>query len=162
MRINLIRLLTTVLLCLFLAGANGQAVITTAGSDASGNGGSMSISYGLAVYTTTTGTTGSVAQGVQQPYEISVITEITDGPEVGLYFRTYPNPTDHSLTLRFEGKPEMEYRAAIYDASGRLCIIKTVTSNETSFDLSTFVTGTYILKLSDLNREVKTFKIVKN
>lgn len=162
MRCKVVNYLTTVMLCLLVTGLHAQVAVSASGADASGSGGSMSISYGLAAYTTNTGSTGSVTQGVEQPYEISVITEIIDAPEVGLFFKTYPNPTTHSLTLRFGGKLEAEYQAAIYDAFGKLCITKTVASNETSFDLSSLVTGTYILKLSDLNREVKTFKIVKN
>lgn len=162
MRFKVVRFLTTAMLCVLCSGIYAQGAISSSGSDASGSGGSMSISYGLAAYTSSTGSSGSVAQGVQQPYEISVITEIIDAPEVGLFFKTYPNPTTQNLTLRFGGKLEMDYQAAIYDAFGKLWFTKTVTSNETSFDLSNLATGTYILKLSDLNREVKTFKIVKN
>jgi hypothetical protein len=43
-----------------------------AGGEATGSGGSVSYSVGQVVYTTNTGINGSVAQGVQQPYEFQM------------------------------------------------------------------------------------------
>jgi len=48
-------------------------VLSASGGDASGSGGSVAYSVGQIVYTTSTGTTGSVAQGVEQAYEISSV-----------------------------------------------------------------------------------------
>ena len=41
-------------------------VLSASGGDATGSGGSVAYSVGQIVYTTSTGTTGSVAQGVEQ------------------------------------------------------------------------------------------------
>ncbi|MCB0409870.1 MAG: hypothetical protein KDD29_06595, partial [Flavobacteriales bacterium] len=49
-----------------------QENTVSSGGDALGVGGSASYSVGQVVYTTHTGVNGSIAQGVQQPYEISV------------------------------------------------------------------------------------------
>ena len=60
-----------VILFLLLLGfgltAQAQQATTATGGDATGSGGSAAYSVGQIVYTTHTGTTGSVAQGVQQP-----------------------------------------------------------------------------------------------
>jgi hypothetical protein len=60
-------------LLLGLGGLHAQESPTSTGGDATGAGGSSSYSVGQVVYTTATGINGSVAQGVQQAYEISVI-----------------------------------------------------------------------------------------
>lgn len=151
-----------VLIFLWLPGIQAQEVISTAGADVSGEGGSMSFSGGQVVYTTDIGTIGSLTMGVQQPYEISVVTEIPDGPDVRLEFTTYPNPTNHFLTLRFGGVLESGYLAELYDASGKLCFEKALISNETLFDIFDLATGIYFLKLSNSCREIKTFKIIKH
>ena len=55
-----------------------QEVTTTTGGNASGSGGTVTYSVGQIVYATNTGTNGSVAQGVQQTYEISIVLGIED------------------------------------------------------------------------------------
>ena len=57
-------------LLLGLGGLQAQESPTAAGGEATGSGGTASYSIGQVVYTTNTGTNGSVAQGVQQPFVI--------------------------------------------------------------------------------------------
>ena len=82
-----------------LTGLQAQESINATGGIASGSGGSMSYSVGQIVYTTNTGTNGSVAQGVQQPYEISAVIGIEEFNGINLYVSVYPNPTSDYLTL---------------------------------------------------------------
>ena len=63
---------SVVFLLLGLGGLHAQENTTAAGGEATGSGGTASYSVGQVVYTTVTGTNGSVAQGVQHPYEISI------------------------------------------------------------------------------------------
>jgi hypothetical protein len=51
-----------------------QENVNASGSNASGSGGSASYSVGQVFYQIHSGSNGSVVEGVQQPYEISVIT----------------------------------------------------------------------------------------
>ena len=70
----------TVALLLLVFGittAQAQQAITATGGNASGSGGTVAYSVGQIIYATNTGTTGSVAQGVHQPYEISIV-EVED------------------------------------------------------------------------------------
>ena len=50
-----------------------QQTIPAAGHDISGSGGSVSYTIGQLVYTTNIGANNSLAQGVQQVYEISTL-----------------------------------------------------------------------------------------
>ena len=61
-------LLATGLLWVGLAQAQESA--NASGGDASGSGGTVAYSVGQVVYTTNTDASGTVSQGVQQPYEI--------------------------------------------------------------------------------------------
>lgn len=60
------------LCCIYVASLQGQSTIPATGGNATGSGGSVSYTAGQATYQTSEGTTGTVAQGVQQPYEISM------------------------------------------------------------------------------------------
>lgn len=66
-----LKLSILLLLGLGLTGLLAQEAILATGGDASGGGGSVSWSAGTVVFRTYTGINGSVAESVQQPYEIS-------------------------------------------------------------------------------------------
>ncbi len=67
-----------VLLFLGLGGLQAQDAVTAAGGEASGSGGSSSYSVGQVLYTTSAGSNGIVAHGVQQAYEIFVTAGIEE------------------------------------------------------------------------------------
>jgi hypothetical protein len=67
----MIRLMLLLLLGCNIQLLNAQTGIAAGGGNATGSGGSVSYSIGQVFYMMNTGTTGSVLQGVQQPWEIS-------------------------------------------------------------------------------------------
>ena len=89
MRYKRLKLSAILLLGYGLAGIHAQTSINASGSSASGAGGSISYSLGQVVYTTHTGTNGSVALGVQHPYEISVVTAIEEAKGINLSVTVY-------------------------------------------------------------------------
>ena len=74
-----------------------QQTTVSAGGDASGIGGTFSYSIGQVVYTYNYGTDVIVAEGVQQPFEISTLG--LDNYQINLVMQTYPNPTKDYLVL---------------------------------------------------------------
>jgi len=125
----------------------------------------VSYTVGQVVYTTNTGTNGSVAQGVQQPFEISVVTGIEEAKGITLQCSAYPNPTTDFLTLKVDASTSlsiqsMEYQ--LFDINGKLLENKKVEDDETSIVMSNLVPATYFLKIIQNNKEIKTFKIIKN
>jgi hypothetical protein len=96
---NLNKIICLVLLFLLSLNIQAQKETVAAGGEAIGTGGTASYSYGQVVYTTNSGATGSSAQGVQQTYEITVITDITKTQEIFSELNAYPNPTPDLLTL---------------------------------------------------------------
>lgn len=157
-----VKLIGVLLLASVITGLQAQEATPTSGGNASGSGGSISYTVGQVLYTSNTGTTGSVAQGVQQPFEISVVTGIEEAKGISLNCSAYPNPATDFLTLKIEDNMRMQYIASLYDLNSKLLKSQKIESSETSIDMSNLVPATYFLKVTESNKEVKTFKIIKN
>ena len=162
MRQKRLKLSTVLLLGLGLTGLQAQESVNATGGNALGDGGSVSYSVGQVVYTTNTGTNGSVAQGVQQPYEISVVTAIEDAKGINLSVSAYPNPTTDYLTLSIGEFDISNVSYQLYDMNGKLLQNEKITGNQTSIVMSNLVPATYFVKVIQGSKEVKTFKIIKN
>lgn len=156
---------TMIVFCLFGCGATIQAqnTIPASGGNASGDGGTVSYSVGQVVYTTNTSvTSGSIAQGVQQPFEISVITAIEQAEDITLVCSVYPNPANDFLTLKVENYDNKSLSYRLFDANGKLLESKKVTGNETTISMANLLPNLYLLKVIDNQKEIKIFKIIKN
>ena len=156
------RVLVTLIMLLYggLASLQAQQTTTTAGGEASGSGGTASHTIGQTVYTTNTGTNGtSIAQGVQQPFEISTTIGINE-TSTSLEMSVYPNPTTNYLTLKVEKTDNLSYQ--LYDMQGKLIKDIIISSKTTNIAMETLPPATYLLKVIQNNKSVKSFKIVKN
>jgi hypothetical protein len=157
-----VKLGVILLLFLGLTELQAQEAIPASGGNASGSGGTVSYSVGQLVYTTNTGTSGYVAQGVQQPYKISVVTEIEKAKGITLECSVYPNPATDYVKLKVENYETENLAYWLYDINGKLLENKKIDSSETSINMEAFISAIYFLKVIDNNKEVKTFKIIKN
>ncbi len=153
--------ISIVMLFVVLTGINAQEAVVTTGGDASSTTGSVSYSMGQVVYSTSTGADGSVAQGVQQPYEISVVTALPETESIKLNFSVYPNPTTDFLTLRVTGYEGNNLSYHLFDSNGKLIMIKEVAGDEAKINMQLLNPSIYFLKVIDDNKEVKTFKVIK-
>ena len=147
---------------LFLVGLgslHAQESPTATGGEATGSGGIISYSVGQVIYTTNSGANGSVAQGVQQPYEISTTVGI-DVKTINLELSIFPNPTQSEITLKVEDVEGLTYQ--VFDMNGKLIESKTVTKNSTLVNLENQESATYLIKVSKDNSPIKTFRVVKN
>ena len=156
-----IKLIVFFLIVIGLSGIQAQDVINTSGGNATGNGGSASYSVGQVVYTTYTSTNGSVAQGVQQPFEISVVTGLEEANGINLQCSAYPNPTTDYLTLEVKDFNLSSLTFQLFDMSGKLLETIKIAGNQTSIVMSNLLPATYFLKITDNKKEIKTFKIIK-
>ena len=157
-----LKLSAVLLLGLGLTGLQAQTSVNATGGDALGSGGSASYSVGQVVYTTNTGTNGSVAQGVQQAFEISVVTGLEEAKGINLSVSAYPNPTTDYLTLEVKDVELLNLHFQMYDMNGKLLQNEKITGNQTSIVMSNLVPATYFVKVIQGNKEFKTFKIIKN
>lgn len=151
-------------ICLFGYGTTiiAQTTILASGSNASGPGGKVSYSVGQIADNRNTGTNGSVSQGVQQPYEISVITGFEETKDISLKLVVYPNPATDFIKLDIMESELQNLRYQLYDINGSLLIEKDIKDNETSISMQNCLPSTYILKVVQGNKEIKSFKIIKH
>jgi hypothetical protein len=148
-----------------LTGIQAQSIheaIPASGGNASGSGGTVSYSVGQIVYTNNTGTNGSVSQGVQQPYEISIVTSMQEANGINLTISAFPNPTTDYLTLKADNIEYQNLYFHLYDLNGKIIQENKVTLSDTKISMTGLPPATYFLKVTDNQKEVKTFKIVKN
>jgi hypothetical protein len=162
MRHKRLKLSAVLLLGLGLTSLQAQESVNATGGNASGSGGSASYSIGQVVCQTHTGTSGSVAQGVQQPYEISVVTGLEEAKGITLTVSAYPNPTTDYLTLEVKEFELSNLNFQLYDMSGKLLQNEKIAGNQTSIVMTNLVPATYFIKVIQRNKVVKTFKIIKN
>lgn len=138
-----------------------QQAFTASGGSSSGIGGIADYSVGQIVYTTNTGPGGSVTQGVQQPYEISVVLGLEDH-QISLNMKVYPNPMSDFLILNVGNFELSTLNFELYDISGKLLERKKITSITETISMDNLPSSTYFLKVTSNNEEVKTFKVIKN
>ena len=142
-----------------------QSAVVSVGGDAQSNGGSVSYTVGQVAVQTVANSNGSVsvAEGVQQPYEIMTV-GVDDYPQIVLDAVVYPNPTDNVAQLRLNGFeiPAAGLRANLYDGNGKRLQTIPVTDDLTTFQIGQYATGTYFLELRDGKRVLKTFKVVRS
>ena len=119
MKIQHKKIIFNMLLLVFGLTAQSQNTISTAGGDTSGSGGNSSFSIGQIVYSTITSSNGSVAQGVQQPFEISTVLGV-DVPSINLELVVYPNPTANFLTLSFSNVTLSASNFQLFDMNGKI------------------------------------------
>lgn len=161
MRHNRLKIGVVLLLGFWMTGVQAQECINTVGGDISGGGGSVSYSVGQVTYQTYTNTNGSISEGVQQSYEISIVSAIKEAQGINLSVSAYPNPTANNLILEVKDVEHSTTYFQLYDIQGKLLQKREITGNLTSIIMSNLVPATYYVKVIRGEKEVKTFKIIK-
>ena len=138
-----------------------QETNPASGGEASGAGGEVSYTIGQLVYTNPSTAAGSLNQGIQQSIEFVTLSnpELT---AVTLKAVTYPNPTTESITLALKDADLTGLSYVMVDLLGRLVNKGTVATSETKIAMKSLPIGVYILRIQQNNKELKTFKIIKN
>ena len=163
MRHKRLKLSALLFLGLGLTGLQAQTSVNATGGNASGSGGSASYSVGQLAYTTNTGTNGSVAQGVQQAFEISVVTGLEEAKGINLSVSAYPNPTTDYLTLEVKDVELLNLHFQMYDMNGKLLQNEKLTGTETQINMNSLPPATYFINVvNQKNKKVQSFKIIKN
>jgi hypothetical protein len=149
--------------CIFGPGTEilAQNAVSASGGNASGSEGSVSYTAGQIFYNTIVGSNGTVVQGVQQPYEISVVTALEETEGITLEYLVYPNPTSGLIKLIIKPFDNENWRFRLYDLNGILIQDKNIENEETEISLENLSASICFLKIISNNHEVKVFKIVK-
>jgi hypothetical protein len=155
-----IKLTAAFMLCIGVGMVQAQEAVLTTGGDAVGTGGSVSYSIGQVSYTSAFSTGNSVSEGVQQPYEISTVTAITESG-INLEMLVYPNPTVSGVKLSVPQNSE-NLSCQLVDISGKLILQQNITAGNTNLVMDKLSNGTYLLNVYQNQSVVKTFRVIKN
>lgn len=136
------------------AKANAQTAVATAGGEA----GTVSYTVGQTFVNVAVSDKGSLAPGVQQAYEITIIDGIGNR-QVTLEATVYPNPVIDILVLSVD---HTDLRYTLIDANGRAIAADNIIDVQTSIEMGNLAHGVYFLRVDNGKNMVKTFKIVKN
>ena len=141
--------------------AQAQESTNASGGDATGTGGTASYSVGQVVYTTNTGSTGSVAQGVQHAYEIFTVG--IKETELNISLTAFPNPTTENLTLQISDYNNEQLSYQLFDMQGKQLSNGQITAQQTQINMNSLPTATYYVNVvNQKNKKVQSFKIIKN
>jgi len=151
-----------VLLFVSPIGVCAQQASVAAGGNAIGNDGSVSYSVGQINYIVISGSNGSSIEGVQQPYEISVVTNFDEIKCISLSASIYPNPTEDNLTLYITNLEYDNLSFQLYDLNGKMLITDRIPGTQTQIRMNGLAPSIYLLKVMQTNTEIKTFKIIKH
>lgn len=140
---------------------NAQESINAGGGNISNYSGNISYSVGQVFYTKINGISGTIIEGVQQPYFVYSSLGVSSNSNINLIMSVYPNPTSDFITLKIqnEGIYNMEFQ--LFDLSGRLIIRKSIYESETKIQMESLAGSLYFLKILKNDKPIKNFKIIK-
>ena len=137
-----------------------QDAVAISGGEAIGSGGTSSYTLGQVFYTVTTANYGSISQGVQQSFELFTLSN----PQlmtVNLEALVYPNPSSDHVKLNITDNALTDLSYVLLNIQGKVVSSAKLSSLDTPISLHGLSVGTYVLKVSQKNNELKTFKIIK-
>lgn len=137
-----------------------QQAVASAGGNGGGSGGKTSFTVGQTAWVPVTNEDFTVSAGVQHAYEVFVISDTRDLPDLSM--SVYPNPSAGRITLHTGGtvKPATVYQ--LFDGVGNLLEQQEISSSDMVISLGKLPAATYILRVLQAEKEIKVFKIIKN
>jgi hypothetical protein len=141
-----------------LTTAIAQESINTSGTSSTSSSGSISYSIGQVVYTSASGTTGSINQGVQQPFEFEIITGVE---HTEIEMAVFPNPAVEQLQLNISSTNIENYSIQLFDARGKLVMSNSKIQPINTIPVVDFMSGIYFLSVYEYSTLVKSYRIVR-
>jgi hypothetical protein len=146
---------------LWVGFTQAQESANASGGDATGGGGTVAYSIGQVVYTTNSGSNGSVAQGVQHTFEIFTVG--IKQTELNILLTAFPNPTTENLTLQISDYKNEKMSYQLFDMQGKQLSNEQVTAQQTQINMNGLPSATYFINvLNQENKKFQSFKIIKN
>lgn len=155
-------LLTTKLMLamlLFTFFTNAQTSVNSAGGDASSSDGSIAYSIGQVDFSNYSSASGEINLGVQQPFEILLLS--VHEAALNWEVTVFPNPTANQVYVQYEEFQSDALTYELLDVSGKLLLSGELKNGMHTIDMQHLSSSTYLLKLSDNQSILKTFRLVK-
>lgn len=146
--------------CFSLNHAFAQQGIHASGGNASGTGGSVSYSVGQVFYSSQSSSSGTLVQGVQQPFEL-VVTEVKSSVNALVKCEAFPNPAIKDLKIRISGEMAENATWRILDLKGVTVLNGNLNQSETIVSLADLPMAAYSLQIFSGEKEMQSFKVIK-
>ena len=153
-------IITLLFILIFTMDASAQQTANTSGKIVSQNNTSVSYSIGEVYYNITSNANSVITQGIQQPYEIYLISGIGNEKDVML-ITAFPNPTSTVLKLLIQDIKLDGLNYKLYDLLGKEILSGDIQKNQTELDLNNLMPAVYFIKVFRYNSNLKYFKIIK-
>jgi hypothetical protein len=139
-------------------GLFSQAIVDVAGGQASGPSGKLDYSIGQTVYANFSSSAGNLNEGVQQTYEIIILSNesLDDGDQVTVY----PNPASESVVVKLKDAVDAD-RYELLNANGKVIQTEKITATETTLNIQNYSEPLFFLRVYDHTKKCKTFKLIK-
>ena len=154
------RVIITILTFFPAAGLHAQQDVNTASGNDEGSGGTVSWSLGVVAFSTLTGSSGSLLEGVQQPYEIYIMTGMDDEAQAQK-IALFPNPATDIITLKFSEPNLKNFNCQLYDLLGNPLKEVKISSQEVIISLGEISPSSCFLVITENEKPVKIFKIIR-
>ena len=139
-----------------------QQATLSSGGNGTGTGGSFAYSIGQTVYTAQSNSATSLSKGVQQGFELFLITGLEDEDRFGLAATVFPNPTSNYLTVEIKNySPDTAMEIFLFDVKGQQVLRQQVVDVQTQLQMEHLSAALYVLKLIQGNKLVKVVKVIK-
>jgi hypothetical protein len=134
-----------------------QAGFSASGFDAVSTGGSVSSTIGQVFYHQWTENAGKINEGIQQPYEIFVVS-VDDNLKTSVLL--FPNPTQDFVLLKMENNVK-DFSYTLYSMDGKWLEDQKIDHEETVVPLQKYSGNIFLLVIYKDNNIVKTYKVIK-
>ena len=137
-----------------------QEVLSTGGDFHQTPQGSLSFTIGEPISETFDAGENVLTQGFQQTKLIITAIETPEMENFKLHI--FPNPTHSTILIETTDDVQQSMQFALYDLNGK--ILYNICSDQSilEIDLTSFSPGTYLLRISNDNQQMNTYKIIKN
>jgi Secretion system C-terminal sorting domain len=139
--------------------SDAQVALVTAGGDVSNSSGSVSYSIGQVSYSHVESASGSIHEGVQQPYELFAVTVAESLSDINVTI--YPNPVVSQLSVRMTSFRE-GILLSFYTLQGALVHEVPLQSNQQFVDVSVWAAASYVMRITSESGEVSEYTLIKN
>lgn len=142
------------------AKAQQLEVVATSGDFYENSSGSLSWTLGEVVIETLSETNFIITQGFQQSK--LTVTAINDLQTSGIELSVYPNPTNSFLLIEVKTDNQRDLQINLFDLNGKLILQKKITGSKQTVYMQNYKPAIYILKITEGNKEIRTYQIVKH
>ena len=152
---------TFYLFCTLSTVISAQSGMSVSGGYINREIGSVSYTVGQVFYCTNINNNSCVIPGVQQPYTITIVSELSKNVE-NVECSVYPNPTNNYLRLNIKNYKTENLLYRIFDNKGIELLHSQIDNLETIISFQNFISAVYFIKVTEFNKTITVFKVIKN